>query len=162
MYNSLVVNVEIVTIGNEVLLGLVEDTNSHYLCRVVREMGGRVRHIAIVRDEVDSIAQEVRASLARRADLIFTCGGLGPTDDDSTTPLSRWSSRRRGGPAHPDRGHDAQQERPQSLLEMNAERLDFPDDSFDVVRVNHREAGSPLAEIIQLVTVGASTTTRPG
>ena len=84
MYNSLVVNVEIVTIGNEVLLGLVQDTNSNYLCRVVREMGGRVRHIAIVRDEVDSIAQEVRASLARRADLIFTCGGLGPTDDDLT------------------------------------------------------------------------------
>ena len=78
------VNVEIVTIGNEVLLGLVQDTNSNYLCRVVREMGGRVRHIAVVRDEVDSIAQEVRASLARRADLVFTCGGLGPTDDDLT------------------------------------------------------------------------------
>jgi molybdenum cofactor synthesis domain-containing protein len=79
-----VVNVEIVTIGNEVLLGLVQDTNSNYLCRVVRGMGGRVRHIAIVRDEVDSIAEEVRASIARRADLIFTCGGLGPTDDDLT------------------------------------------------------------------------------
>jgi nicotinamide-nucleotide amidase len=79
-----VVNVEIVTIGNEILLGLVQDTNSNYLCRVVRGMGGRVRHIAIVRDEIDSIVLEVRASLARRADLIFTCGGLGPTDDDLT------------------------------------------------------------------------------
>jgi molybdenum cofactor synthesis domain-containing protein len=79
-----VVNVEIVTIGNEVLLGLVQDTNSNYLCRVVRGMGGRVRHIAIAPDEVDSIAEEVRASIARQADLIFTCGGLGPTDDDLT------------------------------------------------------------------------------
>jgi len=79
-----VVNVEIVTIGNEVLLGLVQDTNSSYLCRVVRGTGGRVRHISIVRDEIESIAYEVRASIARRADLIFTCGGLGPTDDDLT------------------------------------------------------------------------------
>jgi nicotinamide-nucleotide amidase len=79
-----VVNVEIITVGNEILLGLVQDSNSNYLCRVVRGMGGRVRHIAVVRDEVDSIADEVRASVGRRADLILTCGGLGPTDDDLT------------------------------------------------------------------------------
>lgn len=79
-----VVNVEIVTIGNEVLLGLVQDTNSNYLCRVVRGMGGRVCHIAVVRDEVSAIAEEMRVSIARRADVIFTCGGLGPTDDDLT------------------------------------------------------------------------------
>lgn len=84
MYNPPVVNVEIVTIGNEVLLGFVQDTNSNYLCRVVRGMGGRVRRIAIVRDEVKAIAEEISASLARRADVIFTCGGLGPTDDDLT------------------------------------------------------------------------------
>ena len=84
LYNRRVVNVEIVIIGNEVLLGLVQDTNSNYLCRVVRGMGGRVRHIAVVRDETDAIAGEIRAALARRADLLFTCGGLGPTDDDLT------------------------------------------------------------------------------
>jgi molybdenum cofactor synthesis domain-containing protein len=79
-----VVNVEIVTVGNEVLLGFVQDTNSNYLCRVVRGMGGRVRRIVIVRDEIPAVAEEIRASLARRADMIFTCGGLGPTDDDLT------------------------------------------------------------------------------
>jgi len=79
-----VVNVEIITVGNEILLGLVQDTNSNYLCRVVRGMGGRVCHITIVRDEVNSIVEELKASISRRADLIFTCGGLGPTDDDLT------------------------------------------------------------------------------
>jgi molybdenum cofactor synthesis domain-containing protein len=79
-----VVTVEIVTIGNEILLGLVQDSNSNYLCRVVRGMGGRVRHIAIVRDETEAIAGEVIASLDRRADVVLTCGGLGPTDDDLT------------------------------------------------------------------------------
>src|SRR5256714_9022205 len=63
---------------------MVQDTNSNYLCRVVRGMGGRVRHIAVVRDEADAIADEIRAALARRTDLLFTCGGLGPTDDDLT------------------------------------------------------------------------------
>jgi molybdopterin-biosynthesis enzyme MoeA-like protein len=47
-------------------------------------MGGRVRRVAVVRDEADAIADEMRASLARRTDLMFTCGGLGPTDDDLT------------------------------------------------------------------------------
>jgi len=79
-----VVNVEILTIGNEILLGLIEDTNSNYLCRVVRGMGGRVRHIAVLRDEIDAIASDLKASLERGAELIFTCGGLGPTDDDLT------------------------------------------------------------------------------
>src|SRR5918911_1626654 len=84
MYNRRVVNVEIVIIGNEVLLGMVQDTNSNYLCRVLRGMGGRVRHIAILRDEADAIADEIRAALGRRTDLLFTGGGLGPTDDDLT------------------------------------------------------------------------------
>src|SRR5579862_1566718 len=84
VYNPDVITVEIVTVGNEVLLGLVRDTNSHYLCRVVRGIGGRVRHIAVVRDQIDEIASEIRSSLGRRTDLVFTCGGLGPTDDDLT------------------------------------------------------------------------------
>ena len=79
MYNRRVVNVEIIVIGNELLLGLVQDTNSNYLCRVLRGMGGRVRRVAVVRDEADAIADETRASLARHTDLLFTCGGLGPT-----------------------------------------------------------------------------------
>jgi molybdenum cofactor synthesis domain-containing protein len=79
-----VVTVEVMTIGNEILLGLIQDTNSNYLCRVVRGMGGRVRRIVTVRDEVDHISMELATSLAHEADLIMTCGGLGPTDDDLT------------------------------------------------------------------------------
>src|SRR5438034_1551460 len=47
-------------------------------------MAGRVQHIAVVRDEIDAIADSIRASIERGAELIFTCGGLGPTDDDLT------------------------------------------------------------------------------
>ncbi|HWN98536.1 MAG TPA: molybdopterin-binding protein [Blastocatellia bacterium] len=78
------VTVEIIVVGNEVLLGQVQDTNSSYLCRMVRERGGLVRHIAVVRDEIDAISDALKASLIRRAGLILSCGGLGPTDDDLT------------------------------------------------------------------------------
>jgi molybdenum cofactor synthesis domain-containing protein len=79
-----VATTEIIAVGNEILLGQVQDTNSSYLCRVVAGLGGRVRRIAVVADDVDAIARELAASLERKTDLIFTCGGLGPTDDDLT------------------------------------------------------------------------------
>jgi molybdenum cofactor synthesis domain-containing protein len=79
-----VTSVEIIIVGNEILLGTVQDTNSSYLCRRMRAAGARVRHIATVPDEIPEIAAAVRSALARGADVIFTCGGLGPTDDDLT------------------------------------------------------------------------------
>ena len=79
-----VISVEIVVVGNEVLLGLVQDTNSNYLCRVLTGLGARVRRIVVVGDDIEAIAHEIRGALARRTELILTCGGLGPTVDDLT------------------------------------------------------------------------------
>lgn len=84
MYNFAVIAVEIIVVGNEVLLGFVQDTNSNYLCQLVRKLGGRVQHVSAVRDEIDAIADEIDASLKRGTRLLFTCGGLGPTEDDLT------------------------------------------------------------------------------
>ncbi len=76
--------VEILAAGNEVLLGDVLDTNSNWLCRRVTALGGQVRRCVLVRDEVEAIADELRAALTRRPQLVFTVGGLGPTEDDLT------------------------------------------------------------------------------
>ena len=76
--------VEIVSAGNEVLSGDVLDTNSNWLSRRITGLGGHVRRTVMLRDEVDTIAQELRAAHARRPALIFTVGGLGPTTDDLT------------------------------------------------------------------------------
>jgi molybdenum cofactor synthesis domain-containing protein len=76
--------VEVVAAGNEVLLGHVLDTNSNFLCRRVTAAGGRVTRTVLVSDEVATIAAELRATLDRRPALVFTVGGLGPTDDDLT------------------------------------------------------------------------------
>jgi molybdenum cofactor synthesis domain-containing protein len=76
--------VEIIAAGNEVLLGDVLDTNSHWLCRRVTALGGTVTRAVLVRDELEAIAAEVRGALLRAPHLVFTVGGLGPTADDLT------------------------------------------------------------------------------
>jgi molybdenum cofactor synthesis domain-containing protein len=76
--------VEVVSAGNEVLLGDVLDTNTNWLCKRVTALGGHVRRTMMLRDEVETIAEELRRAIARRPALIFTVGGLGPTTDDLT------------------------------------------------------------------------------
>ena len=73
----------IVLIGNELLSGKVVDANASYLCRELRSLGVEVRKIAVVPDEVDLIANEVR-EFSRAYDVVFTSGGVGPTHDDVT------------------------------------------------------------------------------
>lgn len=76
--------VELLAVGNELLIGDVLDTNSHWLCRQLTHRGGAVRRIATVGDRPEDIARELRSSIERRADLVFVTGGLGPTEDDRT------------------------------------------------------------------------------
>lgn len=75
---------EILAIGNELLVGQVLDTNTHWLIRSLTSSGARVRRATILRDEYDEIADAISSSLRRKPRLIITTGGLGPTDDDLT------------------------------------------------------------------------------
>jgi nicotinamide-nucleotide amidase len=76
--------VEILSAGNEVLIGDVLDTNTNWLCTRVTHLGGLVRRTVMLRDDVDAIGAELRGCLGRRPALVFTVGGLGPTSDDRT------------------------------------------------------------------------------
>jgi molybdenum cofactor synthesis domain-containing protein len=73
----------IVIIGNEVLSGKTQDTNSHFLCQELRALGVEVRRIVVIPDDISTIAAEVIA-YSRQFDLVFTTGGVGPTHDDVT------------------------------------------------------------------------------
>ena len=77
-------DVVIVTTGAEVLNGDVLDTNTNWLCKRLTRMGGYVASVALIRDDVDAIAREIRAALDRAAQVVITVGGLGPTADDLT------------------------------------------------------------------------------
>jgi len=76
--------VEIFIIGNEILIGEIQDTNTHWLCREINGMGGCVARVVVLRDEEQVIASELKNALARGVEVIITSGGLGPTADDLT------------------------------------------------------------------------------
>lgn len=74
---------EIVVIGDEILSGLMVDTNSAFISRRLAEYGIAVNRVTKVGDRVERIAQ-VFDEAGRRAGLVVCCGGLGPTHDDKT------------------------------------------------------------------------------
>lgn len=73
----------ILVIGNEILTGKVEETNARWLTAELYELGVRLRHIQVVPDEIDAIAEAVRG-VRPMVDHLFTSGGVGPTHDDVT------------------------------------------------------------------------------
>jgi nicotinamide-nucleotide amidase len=77
--------VELVTIGNELLLGQTIDTNSAWIAQQLNILGARVSRITSVGDARDAILEILEES-GKRADIIIMTGGLGPTSDDITKP----------------------------------------------------------------------------
>jgi competence/damage-inducible protein CinA-like protein len=74
---------EIITIGTEILLGEILDTNARYLAKTLREAGIDLYRKTTVGDNAVRIAQAIRQAM-ERSDIIITTGGLGPTVDDPT------------------------------------------------------------------------------
>lgn len=74
---------EIITIGTEILLGEIVDTNAASIAQLLRLEGVDVYRKTSVGDNVERIAQVIREAL-ERCDIIITTGGLGPTVDDPT------------------------------------------------------------------------------
>jgi len=74
---------EIITIGDEILIGQVVDTNSAWMAQQLNNAGIRVKQISSVSDDRQHILTAL-AEAAERADIIFITGGLGPTKDDIT------------------------------------------------------------------------------
>lgn len=74
---------EIITIGTEILLGEIVDTNTRYIAQTLRGMGVDLYRTITIGDNVDRIADAIRQSMGR-AEIVITTGGLGPTVDDPT------------------------------------------------------------------------------
>ena len=78
---------EIVTIGSELLLGQIVDTNASYLAEVLNSVGISIVRHTTVGDTMEDIVEALTAAM-KRADVVITSGGIGPTEDDLTREAS--------------------------------------------------------------------------
>lgn len=76
-------NVEIVVIGDELLIGQVIDTNSNWIAREMNKIGWEVTEITTVRDRKEEMISAFDQAFSR-VDVVLVTGGLGPTKDDIT------------------------------------------------------------------------------
>ncbi|MHA1150068.1 MAG: competence/damage-inducible protein A [Promethearchaeota archaeon] len=75
-------NIELLIIGNEILIGKTQDTNSRWLAKRITKQGHKIVRITTIGDNLDEISTTLREILQRECDIIITTGGLGPTFDD--------------------------------------------------------------------------------
>jgi len=74
---------ELITIGDEILIGQIVNTNSVFLAKVLNKIGIEIAQITSISDERSAITKALDAS-SERAELVILTGGLGPTKDDVT------------------------------------------------------------------------------
>jgi molybdenum cofactor synthesis domain-containing protein len=74
---------QILIIGNEILSGRTQDTNSNYLAKALFVRGVRVQKIEVIPDDTAIIAQWIKTK-SQLSDFVFVCGGIGGTPDDVT------------------------------------------------------------------------------
>lgn len=119
---------EIITIGDEILIGQIVDTNSAWMGRELNKIGVSVKQITSVSDDATHIIQALDEA-KERADVILITGGLGPTKDDVTKhTLSKYFNmplrRDEATLAHVTAIFD-RLNRP--MIEMNRKQADVPD-----------------------------------
>ena len=76
-------NAELISVGTELLLGDIVNTNAHYLSRRLADLGVSVFRQTTVGDNRERFTEAIRSALDS-SDIIITTGGLGPTEDDLT------------------------------------------------------------------------------
>lgn len=133
-------NAEVISIGTEILLGDLTDTNSVFIARTLRDLGVNLYFMTSVGDNEKRIADAIRIALSR-AQIVITCGGLGPTIDDMT---------RQAVAAATDRGLTFHQ----PLLDQIAER--FKGFRSQMTENNRRQAYVPDNAVIIENPVGTA------
>jgi nicotinamide-nucleotide amidase len=119
---------EIITIGDEILIGQVVDTNSAWMAKQLNLAGIKVKQVSSVSDDADHIIEALQLA-EKRAKIILITGGLGPTKDDITKfTLARYfgmGMRRDEETLAHIKGIFARLKRP--MIESNMHQADVPD-----------------------------------
>ena len=77
-------DLEIICVGNELLIGKTLNTNAQWIAEQATALGLTVKRITVIADDINEIANAVRETLSRKPRFAITTGGLGPTFDDKT------------------------------------------------------------------------------
>lgn len=80
--------VEIVSVGTELLMGEIVNTNAKDLMKFCKDMGFDVYYETTVGDNPQRLKQVLTSAFERGADMVITSGGIGPTNDDLTKEIS--------------------------------------------------------------------------
>ncbi|RNL52282.1 competence/damage-inducible protein A [Pedobacter jejuensis] len=128
---------EIITIGDEILIGQIVDTNSAWMAKQLNSIGVSVKQITSVSDDETHILQAL-ADAEKRAEIILITGGLGPTKDDITKKtLAKYFGmgfRRDEGALEMVTSIFKKYNRP--LLDINMQQADVPDGCEVIVNRN--------------------------
>lgn len=75
---------EVVSVGNELLIGHTLDTNSNWIAQQLNRFGWTLQRVTVLRDSLAALRQGISEAVMRRPQILITVGGLGPTHDDMT------------------------------------------------------------------------------
>jgi molybdenum cofactor synthesis domain-containing protein len=78
------VNIELLSIGNELLSGTIANKNAQWISSKITQAGGLVKRITTIGDSISEISAAAKESIQRSPDWLIVSGGLGPTYDDKT------------------------------------------------------------------------------
>jgi molybdenum cofactor synthesis domain-containing protein len=77
-------DIELLIIGNEILIGKTLDSNSNWMAKRISRYGHHLKRITSIDDNLEIISKTLKEIIKRNPDIIITSGGLGPTFDDMT------------------------------------------------------------------------------
>jgi len=77
-------DIEIICVGNELLIGKIQNTNAYWLAKQATQLGANVKRVTEIQDLIEEIQKCVCEAIERKPQFIITTGGLGPTFDDKT------------------------------------------------------------------------------
>lgn len=123
------IHASICTIGDEILIGQVVDTNSAHIASALEEKGIKVERMVSIGDNKEQILNELLSEL-KRSEIVITTGGLGPTKDDITKAVLAELSLSQGyvtNQAQLAIVHRILSSRGLDVLEINRRQADVPD-----------------------------------
>ncbi|WP_406826982.1 competence/damage-inducible protein A [Pedobacter sp. KACC 23697] len=128
---------EIITIGDEILIGQIVDTNSAWMAKQLNLIGVSVKQITSVSDDEQHILEALELA-EKRADLILITGGLGPTKDDITkkTLAKYFNMGFRNDAAALEMVRQIFEKYKRPLLDINIQQADVPDGCEVIVNKN--------------------------